>query len=125
MAFHRERIRMYKHFALWTAPAPADVDAFESYYLETHVAIAAALPGLQRLVTTRTSDSLGDDPSPYFRIAELWWEDQQGLEAAKESPEFEAAIADVVSIEERFGVTLTSPAGEWIDVEIKPYDPAT
>jgi uncharacterized protein (TIGR02118 family) len=109
---------MYKHFALWTAPAPADVDAFETYYLETHVGIAAALPGLQRLVTTLTTDSLGDEPSPYHRIAELWWEDREGLEAAKESPEFEAAIADVVGMEERFGVSLISPAGEWADVPI-------
>jgi uncharacterized protein (TIGR02118 family) len=115
---------MYKHFALWTAPAAADVPAFEQYYLDVHVAIAAALPGLQRLVTTRTSDSLGDEPSPYHRIAELWWEDREALEAAKDSPEFEAAIADVVSIEERFGVTLSSPAGEWADVEIKPYEQA-
>ncbi len=109
---------MYKHFALWTAPAADDVEAFEQYYLDVHVPIAAALPGLQRLVLVRTSDSLGDEPSPYHRIAELWWEDEAALEAAKESPEFEAAIADVVGMEERFGVTLLSPAGAWADAPI-------
>jgi len=80
---------MYKLFAVWTHPD--DVEEFEKYYAETHAPLAAAIPGLQRLVLTRTSDFLGDGPAPFHRIAELWFEDADALEIAKESPELEAA----------------------------------
>ena len=58
---------MYKLFAVWTHPD--DVEEFEKYYAETHAPLAAAIPGLQRLVLTRTSDFLGDGPAPFHRIA--------------------------------------------------------
>jgi uncharacterized protein (TIGR02118 family) len=112
---------MYKLFAVWTHPD--DVEAFERYYAETHAPLAAAIPGLQRLVLTRTSDFLGDGPAPFHRIAELWFEDADALEIAKESPELEAAADDVSKMEERFGVVLHSPAGVSVDAQLGPYTP--
>jgi uncharacterized protein (TIGR02118 family) len=116
-----ERTAVYKLFAVWTHPD--DVEEFEKYYAETHAPLAAAIPGLQRLVLTRTSDFLGDGPAPFHRIAELWFEDADALEIAKESPELEAAADDVSKMEERFNVVLHSPAGVSVDAEIGPYTP--
>lgn len=112
---------MYKLYAVWTHPD--DVEAFEKHYVETHAPLAAAIPGLQRLALTRTSEFLGDGPAPFHRIAELWFEDAEALERAKESPELEAAADDVVEMEARFGVTLHSPAGISVDAELGPYRP--
>jgi uncharacterized protein (TIGR02118 family) len=113
---------VYKLYAVWTHPE--DVEAFEQHYVETHAPLAAAIPGLQRLALTRTSDFLGDGPAPFHRIAELWFEDAEALELAKESPELEAAANDVAEMEARFGVTLHSPAGVSVDAKLGPYTPA-
>lgn len=112
---------MYKLFAIWSHPD--DVEAFERYYEERHAPLAAAIPGLQKLVLTRTSDVLGDGPAPFHRIAELWFEDAAALEAAKESPELEAAANDVVEMEARFNVTLLSPAGISTEQPLGPFTP--
>jgi uncharacterized protein (TIGR02118 family) len=114
---------VYKLYAVWTHPN--DVDAFEQYYTETHAPLAAAIPGLQRLALTQTSEFLGDGPAPFHRIAELWFEDEAALEVAKESPELEAAADDVAKMEARFGVTLHSPAGVSVDQPLGPYTPAS
>ena len=107
---------MYLLYAVWTKPD--DVEAFERYYEETHAPLAAKIPGLERLVLTRTSDFLGDEPSPFHRIAELWFTDQEAFEAAKDSPELEAAAIDAGEMQERFNVTLHSPAGVPVDAPL-------
>jgi uncharacterized protein (TIGR02118 family) len=110
---------VYVLYAVWSHPE--DIEAFEQYYESIHAPKAAAIPGLQRLVLTRTSDALGDDPSPFHRIAELWFEDRAALDAAIESPELAVAADDAVEMEKRFDVTLTSPAGVTVDAELGPY----
>lgn len=114
---HRELIAaVYKLFAIWTHPD--DVEAFERYYAEVHAPLAAKIPGLQRLVLTRTADVLGEGESPFHRIAELWFEDKAAMEAAVETPELQAAADDVVKMEAEFGVHLHSPAGASVDAEL-------
>lgn len=102
---------MYKLFAIWTSPRPGEEAAFERHYTEVHVPLAAAIPGVRKLVLTRISDSLGDTPAALHRITELWFDDRAAMEAAESSPEGEATIKNAVEIQERFGATLTSVAG--------------
>jgi uncharacterized protein (TIGR02118 family) len=110
---------VYKLYAVWTHPD--DVDAFERHYVETHAPLAAAIPGLRKLTLTRTSDFLGDGPAPFHRIAELWFDDAAALEATKSSPELEAAANDAAEMQERFNVTLHSPAGTSVDSPLGLY----
>jgi uncharacterized protein (TIGR02118 family) len=109
---------MYKLFAVWTHPN--DVEAFERHYVEVHAPLAAAIPGLQKLVLTRTADSLGDEPSPFHRIAELWFEDEAALAVGEASAEGQAAIKDAAEMQERFEVKLMSPAGTSVDQPLLP-----
>jgi uncharacterized protein (TIGR02118 family) len=109
---------MYKLYAIWTNPRPEDVEAFERHYAEVHAPLAAAIPGLRKLVLTRTADSLGEGASPFHRVAELWFDDEAALLAGEASPEGQAAIADAAAMQERFGVTLTSPAGTSVEQPI-------
>jgi uncharacterized protein (TIGR02118 family) len=106
---------VYKLFAVWTNPAPEDVEAFERHYTEVHAPLAASIPGLRRMVLTRTADALGEEPSPLHRITELWFDDEQALAAAAASPEGQATIADAAALVERFGVELTSTGGTAIE----------
>jgi uncharacterized protein (TIGR02118 family) len=119
----RKRDAVYKLYAVWSHPE--DVDGFEKHYVETHAPLAAAIPGLQKLVLTRTSDALGDDPSPFHRIAELWFDDAEALEKASASPELEAAANDAAEMQERFGVTMLSPVGSSTEAVLGPFTPAT
>jgi hypothetical protein len=46
-------VEVYKLIALWSAPQAADVDEFERRYLDGHVRLAAAVPGMRELTLTR------------------------------------------------------------------------
>ncbi|HWH19170.1 MAG TPA: EthD family reductase [Solirubrobacterales bacterium] len=102
---------MYKLYAVWTSPRAGEEGAFERHYAEVHLPLAASIPGVRKVVATRTSDALGGGESALYRITELWFEDHAAMEAAEASPEGAATIADAVEIQERFGATLTSVAG--------------
>jgi uncharacterized protein (TIGR02118 family) len=103
---------MYKLYAVWTPPNLGAEEAFERHYTEVHLPLAASIPGVRALVATRTADSLGDGEGALHRITELWFDDRAAMEAAEASPEGEATIKDAVEIQERFGASLTSVAGE-------------
>jgi uncharacterized protein (TIGR02118 family) len=92
-----------KALALWSRPA--DVNAFEKDYRERHVpfARAAGVPGLRALNTLRASD----DDAPYYRVAELEFDDPSALEAALASPEMAAVLADGQRVESEHGVEIT------------------
>jgi uncharacterized protein (TIGR02118 family) len=71
--------------------APADPEAFDAYYAETHVPLASTLPGLRRFSQSHPRGLGGD--APYF-VAELWFDDADSLKAAMKSPEMAATAAD-------------------------------
>jgi uncharacterized protein (TIGR02118 family) len=100
---------MYRLYAVWTQPN--DPEAFEKHYVEVHVPLAAKIPGLVKLVTTRTTTVLGDEPSPYYRIAELWFEDEAACKRAMQSPELEVTAKDGAEMVERFQIRLDSIGG--------------
>jgi uncharacterized protein (TIGR02118 family) len=100
---------VYKLYAVWSNPE--DAEGFERHYAEVHAPLAASIPGLRRMVLTRTTDSLGDAPSALHRITELWFDDEAAMVAAAASPEGQATIKDAGEIQERFGARLTSVAG--------------
>jgi len=102
---------MYKLYAVWTSPSPGQEEAFERHYTEAHLPLAASIPGVRKVVATRTSDALGGGQAALHRITELWFDDRAAMEAAEASPEGEATIKDAVEIQERFGAQLTSVAG--------------
>lgn len=114
---------MYKLYAVWTHPD--DVEEFERYYEAAHAPIAAAIPGLRKLVLVRTADALGEEPSPFHRIAELWFDDEEAMLAGAASPEGQAAVADAAQMQERFGCKLMSPAGPSVEQPLGPYTPAS
>lgn len=107
---------MYRLYAVWTHPT--DVEAFERHYLEVHTPLAAAIPGLQRLVLTRTADTLNEEPSPFHRITELWFEDKAALEVAVTTPEAEATIEDAAELQQRFGAELHTVGGVAEEAEL-------
>jgi uncharacterized protein (TIGR02118 family) len=77
---------------------PADPDAFDKYYLETHVPLAEKVPGVKRFEGARFGAAPDGGELTYHRIAELWFDDQAALEAGLGSPEGQATAADYQQI---------------------------
>jgi len=102
---------MYKVVAFWGSPKPSDVVAFEQYYWDTHVPLARKVPGMRKLVLTRTDAGLeGADP-PFYRVAELLFDNPEALKAANESSQWHAMREDAGKMVARFGVTLQAAMG--------------
>jgi uncharacterized protein (TIGR02118 family) len=101
---------MYKIYAYWSAPKPEDIDAFEKYYLGTHVPRAAAVPHLQQIITSRVEGFEGGPPVNY-RVAEMVFASKEAMAESANSPEWAAMRQCSGDIIARFGVTLKVDLG--------------
>lgn len=70
-------------------------EEFFDYWENVHGPIGARIPHLHKLVQSHRCVVAGDDHHPdYDGMAELWFEDEQALLAARQSPEWKAAAED-------------------------------
>ncbi len=87
-----------KLVALWGTPK--DVEGFEKDYVATHLPLVAGLPGLKGAVASKALDG------PYFRMAELIFDDVGGLHSAVGSTEGQTLLADAGRLQETYGSKL-------------------
>ena len=73
---------------------PADPEHFRRYYTETHLPLAARLPGLLSMRHSFSVEGVRG-PSPFFCIFEAEFADSAALDAAMSSPAGQAVAADV------------------------------
>jgi uncharacterized protein (TIGR02118 family) len=78
---------------------PADRAAFDQYYDSVHLPLAKKLPGVRRFTVARPAS-----PS-YHVVAVLEWDDEQAYQASMDSPEGQAALADLPNFTAA-GITL-------------------
>lgn len=76
---------------------PESPEDFETYYREKHLPVAQVIPNLARLETARTMPSPSGGEPPYFRVAEMWFEDLATLGAALASEQGQVASADIAN----------------------------
>jgi uncharacterized protein (TIGR02118 family) len=74
---------------------PADPAAFEHYYANTHLALAAKIPNTRRVEASKVVATPGAAEAPYHRIAELWFDSADHMEAALGSEAGRAAVEDI------------------------------
>jgi len=74
---------------------PADAVSFESYFATTHLPLAAKITGMRRAEFSIISSTLDGSNSPWYRIAELYFDDLRQLENSMGSPGGLAAVADL------------------------------
>lgn len=84
---------MIKLVTLFSLKEGVDVEAFEKYYREVHVPLAKALPGVKRYTRSQVRPSARRQV-PFYRIAELYWEDMDALRRALSSPQNQAVSND-------------------------------
>jgi uncharacterized protein (TIGR02118 family) len=74
---------------------PEDPAAFEKYYLETHIPEhGMKIPNVTRLEASKVVANPGEQP-PFYRTADLYFEDMASFQASMGSPISQAAIADL------------------------------
>lgn len=77
---------------------PDDPSAFDQHYFGTHAPLVRAVPGLQRFESGRFVAALDGSEQTYYRIAELYFADQEALQAGLGSDEGKATAADYQKI---------------------------
>ena len=75
---------------------PADVAAFEKHYIEIHTPLAKKMPGLKKLEVLHFTGSPGGE-AKFHMMAELYFDTQEAMQSALNSPEGKAAAKDVMS----------------------------
>lgn len=77
--------------------APADPQAFEHYYAETHLPIAGRIPSVEQIVLFKGMAGPDGSAPPYYRVAQLFFADAATMGEAMGSAEGQAAVADLAS----------------------------
>lgn len=77
---------------------PDDAEAFDKHYLETHVPLVDAIPGLQSAETGKFSAALDGGEQSFYRYAELYFADDAAMSAGFGSPQGQATAADYGAI---------------------------
>jgi uncharacterized protein (TIGR02118 family) len=73
---------------------PQDKAAFDTYYADVHAPLVRKLPHLSRFEYARVIGAPRGE-SPYYLIAELYWENADAMNADMASPEMGAVGKDV------------------------------
>ena len=102
-----------RFLVLWGAPQ--DPDFFERHYREIHVPLVKKLPGVRRYTFSRNTVPVrGGDP--YYRIAEVDFDDITALRQAFATPEGRAAASDVNTLSSTAGAQVWSMIYELEDL---------
>lgn len=74
---------------------PKDPETFEKYHKQTHLPLAAKMKGVERLELTRFVPGSDGVIPTYYRMAELYFADEEQLNATFNSPEGSATVSDL------------------------------
>ena len=68
---------------------------FRKYWGETHSKIGAKTPGVRKYIQHHAVPGPDGEEPPYDGFAEMWWDDAASMQAALETPEGQATLADL------------------------------
>ena len=75
---------------------PTDTISFEEHYNNVHVPLVKKMPGLKQLELSKVTGGPMTTPQ-FYRVAEMYFDNQQALNAAMMSPDGIAAAKDLMS----------------------------
>lgn len=74
---------------------PKSPEDFEKYYLGTHMPLVVAAKGGKRTETSKCPPAADGSPAPYYRIFEIWFDNQADMTAITSTPEWKKVVSDV------------------------------
>jgi len=76
---------------------PTSAADFEKYYTGTHMPLAEKVAGVRRWEFAKFTGTPDGGRSPYYRSAELYFDDVAQMQAVLASPEAERTVADIAN----------------------------
>lgn len=76
---------MLKLVVLWNLPSGMNGSMFDELYFNHHVPLAKRIPGLRRYVTTKFIPTPNGTAPAYYRMAELYYDDEESLAIGRAS----------------------------------------
>ena len=81
---------MLKQVSLWNLRPGVSLEEAEKQYLNVHVPVAKKIPGLRKYTIAKARGG----ERPFYRMAELYFDDKDALNAGFSSPEGKATKED-------------------------------
>jgi uncharacterized protein (TIGR02118 family) len=75
--------------------APDEVSSYDDYYVNVHMPLVQRIPGVRNIRYGRVIRAADGGPAPYFLISDVYFDDEEALQVALDSPEMAEAFADV------------------------------
>jgi uncharacterized protein (TIGR02118 family) len=76
---------------------PKNPEAFETYYAETHSPLAALVEGVRRFEIGKVLGTPDGGKPPFYRLAELWFDDAGHMTSVLATPAAQKAVADIAN----------------------------
>ena len=73
---------------------PKDPAAFEKYYAETHMPIAAKM-NIRKIELSKVVGTPDGSKPPFYRVADVYFDDMAHLQRSTASPEGQATVGDL------------------------------
>lgn len=86
---------MIKRVVSFSLPEGTNPDEFWKYWQEVHVPGIMPLPGLKKYVINRVTNVIGGEAN-FWGLAESWWESEEAMHQAFNSPEGKSCQDDIV-----------------------------
>lgn len=77
---------------------PVDPEAFETTYADGQVALARALPGVQRIETSKVWPKEDGTATPAYRMVDIYFADYAAASAAVATPEAGALFPSIFEL---------------------------
>lgn len=86
--------------------APADPVSYDDYYYRVHLPIARRIPGVRQIRLGRIRKMNDASQPPLHLVSEVYFDDMSSLEAALDSSEMAAALADLPNFAADGAITI-------------------
>jgi uncharacterized protein (TIGR02118 family) len=73
---------------------PTDPTAFERHYLGTHYPLSTKVAGIKRVEMARVVGTMDGSAPPFYRVANVYFDDMEQMQASMRSAEGQALTAD-------------------------------
>ena len=76
---------------------PKSPEAFEQYYAQTHMPIAAKMQGVRRIELSKVTGTVDGSAPTFYRLADLYFDDLDHMQRVMATPEGKATAADLAN----------------------------